>query len=113
MTVNGQGDEKINPEGLASFKFDRPVIPTVLAETPVQNRVPAVSHAELEEAVQREELSEEEVESEEDEGTDEAEKWFVPEGYTAVLDAPAASQLNSSIVGVHLLFKRNGVGWCH
>ncbi|KAK3270635.1 hypothetical protein CYMTET_20977 [Cymbomonas tetramitiformis] len=80
MTVNGQGDEKINPEGLASFKFDRPVIPTVLAETPVQNHVPAVSHAELEEAVHREELSEEEVESEEDEGTDEAEKWFVPEG---------------------------------
>ncbi|KAK3241525.1 hypothetical protein CYMTET_48722 [Cymbomonas tetramitiformis] len=68
----------------------------------------------MEEVVQQEELSEEEVDSEEEEeGTDEAEKWIVPDGFKAIVDTPLAAQIDNSIVGEHLIFKWNGVGWCH
>ncbi|KAK3240628.1 hypothetical protein CYMTET_49539 [Cymbomonas tetramitiformis] len=72
-----------------------------------------VNGEELEESVLREELAEEEELSDEDEGADEAEKWFIPTGYLAELTAPSANQLNHSLVGWHLMFKWNGVGWCH
>ncbi|KAK3234439.1 hypothetical protein CYMTET_55310 [Cymbomonas tetramitiformis] len=78
-----------------------------------QENLQSTSHAELEESVLREELAEEEELSDEDEGTDEAEKWFIPTGYLAELTAPPANQLNHSLVGWHLMFKWNGVGWCH
>ncbi|KAK3281369.1 hypothetical protein CYMTET_10837 [Cymbomonas tetramitiformis] len=113
MSVSGAADNKINPEGLPSFTFERPIIPAVLVETPAQVNVPAATHTEMEEAVQQEELSEEEVDSEEEEGTDEAEKWFVPDGFKAIGGTPLAAQIDNSIVGEHLMFKWNGVGWCH
>ncbi|KAK3260876.1 hypothetical protein CYMTET_30189 [Cymbomonas tetramitiformis] len=113
LDVNGEGDDKITPEGLSSFTFDRPIISAVLSTTPVQENLQSTSHAELEESVLREELAEEEELSDEDEGTDEAEKWFIPTGYLAELTAPPANQLNHSLVGWHLMFKWNGVGWCH
>ncbi|KAK3240823.1 hypothetical protein CYMTET_49366 [Cymbomonas tetramitiformis] len=113
LDVNGEGDDKITPEGLSSFAFDRPIISAVLSTTPVQENLQSTSHAELEESVLREELAEEEELSDEDEGTAEAEKWCIPTGYLAELTAPPANQLNHSLVGWHLMFKWNGVGWCH
>eukprot|EP00854_Cymbomonas_tetramitiformis_P033183 gene33183-42454_t len=50
--------------------------------------------------------------SDEDECSDKAAKWFILAGYTT-LSVPDAGPLNCSMVGWHLLFKWNGVGWCH
>ncbi|KAK3253487.1 hypothetical protein CYMTET_37255 [Cymbomonas tetramitiformis] len=113
MSVTGAGDEGINPEGLSTFTFQRPVIPAVIAVAPVQQHVTATSHAELQRAAEEDEVSEEDSELDEDDCNDEAEKWFIPDGYTSLLDVPSANQLNHSMVGQHLLFKWNGVGWCH
>ncbi|KAK3265096.1 hypothetical protein CYMTET_26201 [Cymbomonas tetramitiformis] len=111
MSVSGSGDDRITPEGLSSFTFERQVIPAVLAETPLQTHVPAATHVEMQHSVQQEELSEEEVDSEDDDDSDEAEKWFVPEGF-ATVDTPVEA-VDSSFVGAHIMFKWNGVGWCH
>ncbi|KAK3279179.1 hypothetical protein CYMTET_12926 [Cymbomonas tetramitiformis] len=112
LSVNGVGDDRITPEGLSSFTFERPIIPVVLAETPVQPHLPAATHSEMQHAVQLEELSEEEVDSEEDQDSDEAQKWFVPDGFYVVFDTPLAG-VDNSFVGKHIMFKWNGVGWCH
>ncbi|KAK3280935.1 hypothetical protein CYMTET_11249 [Cymbomonas tetramitiformis] len=84
----------------------------VLAETPLQTHVPAVTHVEMQQSVQHQELSEEEVESEDEDDSDEAEKWFVPEGF-ATVDTPVEA-VDSSFVGVHIMFKWNGLwSWGH
>ncbi|KAK3282456.1 hypothetical protein CYMTET_9808 [Cymbomonas tetramitiformis] len=103
LTVNGHGDENINPEGLASFTFDRPVIPAVLAAAPVQENVAATTHAELQESAEQEELLEEEELSDEDECSDEEEKWFIPPGYIA--EEHASAELDRSMAGTWCLLK--------
>ncbi|KAK3259794.1 hypothetical protein CYMTET_31212 [Cymbomonas tetramitiformis] len=112
LSVTGDGDNMITPEGLSSFTFERSVIPAVLAEAPVQVNVAPTTHTELQRAAEEEELLEEQELSEEDEGSDEVAKWFIPEWYSAQIDPPA-EDLNHAMIDKHLLFKRNGVGWCH
>ncbi|KAK3248556.1 hypothetical protein CYMTET_41984, partial [Cymbomonas tetramitiformis] len=50
LSVTGWSDEKINPEGLASFTFDRPVLPAVLETAPVQHNVVPTTLSELQQA---------------------------------------------------------------
>ncbi|KAK3278679.1 hypothetical protein CYMTET_13400 [Cymbomonas tetramitiformis] len=117
ITVNGEGDGEIQPEGLQEFIFDRPNIPAVIVQTPEQARVPAATHAEMHQAVMEQELQEEAKErsdeGSDDECEDEEQKWFVPEGYTLMKDALPDEQFNCSVVGWHVMFKWSGVGWCH
>ncbi|KAK3270675.1 hypothetical protein CYMTET_20938 [Cymbomonas tetramitiformis] len=103
LSVNGHGDENITPEGLASFTFDRPVIPAVLAAAPVQENVAATTHAELQESAEQEELLEEDELSDEDECSDEEEKWCIPPGYIA--EEHASAELDRSMAGTWCLLK--------
>eukprot|EP00854_Cymbomonas_tetramitiformis_P000961 gene961-1477_t len=96
MTVTGDGDCCITPEGVEQFVFDRPVIPSVLVETPSQGVLQAASHEQIEAEVQEREIQMEQEEDEEelegeDEDSDEDEgeqKWFVPAQYLAVKETP-------------------------
>ncbi|KAK3273295.1 hypothetical protein CYMTET_18458 [Cymbomonas tetramitiformis] len=116
LTVTGEGDNEINPEGLSVFTFDR-LSCGALVENPVQGNIQPATHAEMEAATQVEELEEEREElSEEgsdDNGDDEAERFYVPDGYTLLKDPPAEEQLNFCLIGWHVMYKWNGVGWCH
>ncbi|KAK3257053.1 hypothetical protein CYMTET_33845 [Cymbomonas tetramitiformis] len=113
ITATGEGDDAITPEGLDTFTFERPTILAVIQEMPVQHLVAPISHTEMQEEVEEPELQELDSEESEDECTDEEEKWFLPDGFVTVKDAPSANQLNYSMVGRHIMFKWNGVGWCH
>ncbi|KAK3246503.1 hypothetical protein CYMTET_43964 [Cymbomonas tetramitiformis] len=107
-------------QGVEQFVFDRPVIPSVLVETPSQGVLQAASHAQIESEVQEREIQMEQEEDEEelegeDEDSDEDEgeqKWFVPAQYLAVKETPEC-EVSAACVGNHLVFKFFGsVGSC-
>ncbi|KAK3243212.1 hypothetical protein CYMTET_47121 [Cymbomonas tetramitiformis] len=126
ITVTGDGDGNINPEGIETFVFDRPVIPSVLVETPSQGVLQAASHEQIEAEVQEREIQmqqreiqmqqeedEEEFEGEDEDSEDEGEqKWFVPARYSAIKETPDC-EVSAASVGKHLVFKFGTVGWCH
>ncbi|KAK3283875.1 hypothetical protein CYMTET_8440 [Cymbomonas tetramitiformis] len=80
LNVTCEGDDEITPEGLDTFTFERPTIPAVIQENPVQQQVAPISHTELQKEVEEQELQELDSEESEDECTDEEEKWFLPDG---------------------------------